>query len=203
MMEKVSPLFVTLFLFTCLSRSAYPSDYEEADVLKVKADHFLQELYLPELGAQVEYFPDSTHQDTQYLAKYGRVWAYTQGIALAREANVGRDQKVHQLADWLYKNAVRENIDGTEVVAGWNFSENSLSADNWVDVRLVTGANAWALQGIAIYIASDRFTECLDHRQEKFKEFYHSALNGLFNHQREDGRRILLSCDFRKSLKVP
>ncbi len=131
------------------------------------------------------------HQDAHYLAGFHRAWAYTQGITLAQLAKASGDytEEAWGLAQTLCDRAVRKKNGKT--IKGWPFSWNTLD-DDWQDARLVTGANAWVIQGLAVFIASPRFFAAQAADQQALKRCFQDALEGLNDHRRritlEDGR---------------
>ncbi len=145
----------------------------------------------PLLAYQLEYVPDDQvdPKDTQYLAKYHRVWAYTQGIALAQRARspLSEDQeKAVALAAGLCAHAVyraTETAGRGGVILGWHFSRNT-SLDDWKDARLVTGANAWAVHGLGIFLTSDAAQAVTsEDKRDGLKDCYLQALEGLHEHR--------------------
>ncbi len=168
-------------------------------------------------GYQVEYAPHSSAEsapgapkvldasvfqtpeyvDSKHLAGFERVWAYTQGIALAqlaRKPTQDNIQKARALARYLCAHAERDPV-GSEL-GGWPFSWNT-EGDNWKDVRWVTGASAWAVHGLGRFIVSPAY-QTLPEGAEKdsLKGCYRSALLGLRPHKRtlraRDGRAMVL-----------
>ncbi len=139
--------------------------------------------------------------DAQYLAAYERVWAYTQGIALAQYARLGTprfDAKAQALARYLCARADRDRRGKKgfrSVIRGWPFSWNT-SGDNWKDARLVTGATAWVIHGLGVFLVSDAFKALSEQEQSKQRDCYAEALEGLEDHRRfgttEDGRKVSL-----------
>ncbi len=139
--------------------------------------------------------------DAQYLAAYERVWAYTQGIALAQYARLGTprfDAKAQALARYLCARADRDRRGKKgfrSVIRGWPFSWNT-SGDNWKDARLVTGATAWVIHGLGVFLVSDAFKALSEQEQNKQRDCYAEALEGLEDHRRfgttEDGRKVSL-----------
>jgi hypothetical protein len=122
-------------------------------------------------------------EQTQPLTKYGRVWAYDAAIALSLAA-----AEKCPTADprwlWFKENAqyVPDPRDPSkEMFAGWAFSANQAKlGDNYKDPRYVTGANSWALIGIAEYIVSHEMGSELE-------SFFSKALDGLLFHMQVDG----------------
>ncbi len=139
--------------------------------------------------------------DAEYLAAYERVWAYTQGIALAQYAQEGTrqsDARAQALAGYLCAQA--ERVDHGKrgrraLIRGWPFSWNT-SGDRWKDTRLVTGATAWVIHGLGIFLVSDAFKALTSDEQGASLRCYREALEGLEEHRRsgrtEEGRRVSL-----------
>ncbi len=139
-------------------------------------------------------------QDSKVLAKNERVWAYTQGITLAQYARAGdplMEQRAHALARYMCARAVREGVSGEDgsVIRGWPFSWNTLE-DSWKDARLVTGATAWVVHGLGVYLVSEAFQSLEPAEKRLQRGCYHEALRGLEIHRRAvsagDGRRYSL-----------
>ncbi len=139
-------------------------------------------------------------EDSSVLAQYERVWAYTQGIALAQYAKRGTqkfDQRAQALARYVCAHAVRDSSDGKQapVIRGWPFSWNTKN-DTWKDARLVTGATAWVVHGLGVFLVSDALQSLPEEEQKVLRGCYQEALWGLRAHQRsivlEDGRRASL-----------
>ncbi len=146
---------------------------------------------------QIEYQPDPSvtdptraeqpdtpeARDALYLAKFGRVWAYTQGITLAQLATSPQDytRQTLGLARFVCHHAVREN--GTQKILGWPFSWNT-DGDNWQDARLVTGATAWVIHGLGVFLSSSAYEQASSEEQRVFKACYQDALVGLKDHRR-------------------
>ncbi len=131
--------------------------------------------------------PDSIH-----LAGFERVWVYTLGIALAQ---LSRSQTVpglttpehrartQAMARYLCGHAVVDQANPQEL-KGWHFSWNT-TGDSFKDPRLVTGANAWAIHGLGVFITSEAFADLpQDEEQAWFRQCYQSALLGLQRHRR-------------------
>ncbi len=154
----------------------------------LKAKRLRDELYNPDLGAQREYLADTQDRDADHLAAYDRVWAYTQGIALAQFARQ-RDPRATPLAQYLCAQATwGTDKSGTKIILGWPFSWNT-HEDSWADARLVTGANAWVVQGLGHFITSSAF----DHLEDldvvagfKMASCYKAALRGLLAHRKDE-----------------
>ena len=199
-----------------------PSVPTSSDENPEVAQGLLDSLFDSKTGAQKEYFPHQSEEKdvSEYvenvLTQYGRVWVYSQGIALhqaARKYDESTDQqtkkyykfRADKLMDWLFEheagNAKSINKNGNEEpVRGWHFSENTSVtfdpkkeqdelADPFKDPRLVTGANAWALNGVARYLTSGVLGASEEDRERKttFKRFYEEMLDSLLGHQKPDG----------------
>ena len=146
-----------------------------------KAQKLLETLFDPGSGAQREYKfdPKVDNESTRLLTQYGRVWTYTQGKALILAVRSGQNEKAFKLADWLCSRAVLLKVEkGQPIYGGWHFSVNTIS-DTYKDPRLSTGANAWALRGLAVYIANVKFNDTEVEHQEKIKECFANNLKGL------------------------
>ncbi len=142
-------------------------------------------LFLPEISLQAEYEPDEEDRDSAFIAHYKRVWAYTQGIALAQFARQG-DARAPGLARAICREDVAvwgTNDRGEQVVLGWHFSWNT-NDDYWKDARLVTGANAWVIHGLGAFLSSklSREDAGLGVRDE-VQKCYAAALVGLADHR--------------------
>ncbi len=127
----------------------------------------------------------SDFRDAIYLAGFERVWVYTQGIALAQYARqTGPDFQHHAqgIARMLCEKAVSDPESSN--LAGWPFSWNTKD-DDWKDARLVTGATAWAIHGLGLFITSDAYQN-IESPQEKQQllDCYHRSLFGLETHRR-------------------
>ena len=180
----------------------YPQKWDEDDneyqTNKQKAVDFLTFLYDKKVGVQAEFKYDPSHEEEidiralrldRSLTKYGRVWVYSQGIALHQAARKN-NPKAHEFARWLDENVVKVTPQGEsqEQHGGWNFSKNTpagIEDDKFTDPRLVTGASAWALNGIAKYITAEIFTDLTADEQQKYKNLYAGVLDGLLFHQSE------------------
>ena len=197
--------------------------FRESDSNVVKAKGLLDGLFKPNSGAQKEYKPDPSLSNNQrtvvnILTAFDRVWVYSQGIALdqaARRYNLANaeDQDYYlyrsiQLITWIIDTHVDELPVNNLPVRGWNFSQNTKVivdpdtleahlADEFKDPRLVTGANAWALNGVAQFIASQLFQLLPPDRQQFFREFYWKMLDGLLVHQRESDGLCSAGWDYR------
>ncbi len=123
-------------------------------------------------------------RDAQYLAAFGRVWAYTLGIALS-QASRGTDVpdliRAQGLARVLCDKAVLD-ADHPDELKGWHFSWNT-KGDSWKDARLVTGASAWAVHGLGVFLSSDAF-QALKVDKLWFQRCYERSLRGLLRHRR-------------------
>ncbi len=153
-----------------------------------------------DLYYQVEYGVDPSTslgaEDAKHLAGFERVWAYTQGITLAqlaRQDQAPYRKKAEGLARYLCQHAVRDET--TNQILGWPFSWNTLG-DNWKDARLVTGANAWAIQGLGVFLASKAYRLMpAGAAKDALKRCYRDALDGLRAHQQVlevEGRQVVL-----------
>ena len=143
------------------------------------------------VGAQAGYFGEpGTAEGASVLVRFGRVWVYDAGIGLGLAVARG-DSTADKRALWLMETgeylADPENPEN-KIFGGWHFSMNQAHlGDNWKDVRFVTGANTFALIGMAQYINSD-FYQALDPElQKEFSDFYADALEGLLYHFELDG----------------
>ncbi len=133
-------------------------------------------------------------QDAMYLAGFERVWAYTQGIALAQFSlsATGYEREARGLARYLCHHAVRKG--GSREILGWPFSWNT-KGDDWQDARLVTGANAWVIHGLGVFIGSPAYLQASHPDRANFKTCYHDALLGLRAHRQRlpDGNGKMVS----------
>ncbi len=139
--------------------------------------------------------------DSVPLASHERVWAYTQGIALAQYSRQGTKEslaRARALARYLCsqaKVAPSGKKGFRDLIQGWPFSWNTLD-DNWRDVRLVTGATAWVTHGLGVFVVSEAFSGLSEDEQKRIRACYRQALHGLIGHRHsgsmEDGRRISL-----------
>ncbi len=136
------------------------------------------------------------YRDAKHLAGFERVWVYTQGVALAqlaREEQAAYRKKAQGLARYLCQHVVRD--PQTKQVLGWPFSWNTLD-DAWKDARLVTGANAWAVHGLGVFLTSEAYRLMPQGTvKETLKGCYRDALEGLKTHKRTlelDGREVVL-----------
>ncbi len=147
------------------------------------------------------HFDSGKAEDSKSLAAHERVWAYSQGIALAqlsREKTVDSDAKAQALARYLCAKAkvVRAGRkDNGSYIQGWPFSWNTLD-DTWEDSRLVTGATAWVIHGLGVFLMSPAFRKASLEAQRAIKLCYHRALDGLKRHrlsgETSDGLRVTL-----------
>ncbi len=169
---------------------------DNADGNAAKAHAFLNEL-LKQGGAQREYKALPGEDDSQPLSRFERVWVYTQGIALAQAASEGRYQEATQMANWLCDQAVHGAYQGEELIFGWNFSLNTLD-DNWKDIRLVTGASAWALHGLGAFLSTIPEASLPEPGRAKLLTCYQKTLAGLKHHTRwtQEGERLLMTAGF-------
>jgi hypothetical protein len=152
-----------------------------------RAESLLRKLYSAKLGAQREYLENPSDPDSRYLAKFGRVWAYGQAIALELAVTRRESSQAHAMAAWLYRKYRTVRLrNGTRIGGGWNFSLNT-RGDEFKDPRYVTGANAWVVGALQIYITSAIFRELPMEKQKKYRELLNSSLEGILYHQREDG----------------
>ncbi len=170
----------------------------------------------PLLYYQVEYEPDvfdeegraerarlldpslwqtGSYRDAKHLAGFERVWAYTQGIALAQLARQPQSYgpQSRGMAQYLCRHAVRDL--GQRRILGWPFSWNTKN-DHWKDARLVTGATAWVVHGLGVFIASPAFLGASEETQAEIRACYHQSLEGLKDHQNivadDQGRSAVL-----------
>ncbi len=138
--------------------------------------------------------------DSQYLASFERVWAYTQGIALAQFSRSGTptdNRRAQALARYLCDQGQHAPpSEGDWVIKGWHFSWNT-SGDDWKDARLVTGASAWVVHGLGVFLTSGAFAS-IPFEADKviLQGCYHAALRGLELHRvsgtTQDGKPISL-----------
>ncbi len=145
---------------------------------------------------QVEYQPapenmggiaqtEGYQNDAHHLAHFERVWAYTQGIALAqlsKNHDLASIEKAQGMARFLCDHAKPGTNQGEDVLLGWPFSWNT-SGDAWADARLVTGANAWAIHGLGVFVASKAFLALEALEQDGLRQCYQEALKGLEQHR--------------------
>ncbi len=126
---------------------------------------------------------DGGDQDSRYLAQFQRVWAYTQGIALAqlaREPN--REPDAIALARYLCRHAQAGTHNGAPIIKGWPFSWNT-QGDDWKDARLVTGATSWVVHGLGVFLTSSALDDTPQATQTKIRTCYQQALDGLRIHR--------------------
>jgi len=185
-MQSYISTFITIILTSsCLSLPS-PATAELAASAREQAQTFLRSLYNQEKGFQQEYLYDAKQKLSLYLAAYGRIWVYTQGIALRQAARLEQPE-AHKMAEWLRDNAIFVEFEGREYFGGWHFSQNT-RMDSFKDPRLITGAHMWAMEGLAKYLASPIFKERPQEEQAAFTAFYARGLKDwLHAHQREDG----------------
>ncbi len=146
-------------------------------------------LFDTELNLQKEYQSDDAHpEDSLYLSEYGRAWAYSQGIALAQFARKS-DPRASGLAEQLCLGTTAvwgtDNATGDPIILGWPFSWNTFD-DDWRDMRLVTGADAWVIHGLGVYLSSDAAREAGSKTRAKVQACYLAALRGLSEHRAGD-----------------
>ncbi len=168
---------------------------QDLDVIKshaggnyLKASRMRDALYSDEIHAQREFVGDDGNPDSIPLEGFKRAWAYTQGITLAQLARQ-RDARAGQLARALCEEGQRgivrgSSADGAPVVKGWHFSWNT-ELDGFKDFRLVTGATAWTIHGLGVYLASQ--VERHGHipkDDEPVARCYRQALDGLKEHRK-------------------
>ncbi len=157
------------------SPQVLPGD-AEGNYLKAKI--LRDKLFDSALGAQREYDGKPTDADYASLVRFGRVWAYTQGIALAQYA-VHDDPRAYAIADFVCDSGLSSEADGT--ISGWPFSWNT-DGDSWRDARQVTGANAWVIHGLGVFISSNQFAKLSSDVKNTFGDCYQRALGGLGHH---------------------
>ncbi len=145
-------------------------------------------LYLSEFDLQAEYVPDEEDRDSAFIARYERVWAYTQGIALAQFARQG-DARAPGLAQAICREDVAvwdTNARGESIILGWHFSWNT-NEDDWKDARLVTGATAWVIHGLGAFLSSEMSRgEAHAQIRNEVQKCYAAALVGLADHRAGD-----------------
>ncbi len=146
----------------------------------------------PSMGLDASVFADPEYRDSRHLAGFDRVWAYTQGIALAQLSRSADayGEEARGIARYLCHHAVQEG----GVIKGWPFSWNT-HKDRWRDARLVTGATAWVIHGLGVFISSSAY-QGSEAELGSWKSCYLNALSGLQDHRRrvrtEDGREVIL-----------
>ncbi len=149
-------------------------------------------LYNPKTGGQREYQNDPNDKDSETLSLFDRVWVYTQGIALAQAARQHHHEKARDMARWLCDHATWSFDDpGDAHILGWNFSYNT-HGDDWKDVRLVTGASAWAVHGLGVFLASPKAAQLEpefhgDRNLDDYRHCYRAALLGLGRYRTDSG----------------
>ncbi len=143
----------------------------------LKAKLLIDKLYDPGLGAQREYDGDPGDADYASLVRFGRVWAYTQGIALAQFAR-HNDPRAPMLANFICDTA---RPAGAGNATGWPFSWNT-DGDNWKDARMVTGANSWVVHGLGVFMTSSQFSDYASSEKLRYHECYDGALGGVGLH---------------------
>ncbi len=145
-------------------------------------------------------FDDAAGQreDASFLARFERVWAYTQGIALAQLARQPAPEdraRAQKMAKSLCEKAQRGEQNGQPVIKGWPFSWNT-DGDDWKDVRLVTGATAWVVHGLGSFLVSKGASSLTDSERVGLQQCYRRALLGLEAHRwsgtTDDGLRVSL-----------
>ncbi len=147
----------------------------------MEAQSLMDGLFDHSSGAQREYVSDVLDPDDAFLVRHGRAWAYGQGITLALYSR-DHDMRAEKIADYVCQTAVKVRDDRGEVtVGGWHFSSNT-HLDNWKDARLVTGANAWVLHGLGVFLVSGILEEMSAERQQSFYDCYMDGLYGLMVH---------------------
>ncbi len=185
-----------------MSVEAYPSGAKGNYLRAVDARNTLLRTVVDEATHrtwtyQVEYAPkqeglnggipvERFGSDSEYLAGFERVWVYTQGIALAQLSKQNDIESMgwaQGLARFLCDHARRGSFEGEEIIRGWPFSWNTKN-DTWKDVRLVTGANAWAIHGLGTFIVSEAFRRLEGWEQAQLRTCYHQAIRGLEEHRR-------------------
>ncbi len=135
--------------------------------------------------------------DSKHLAGFERVWAYTQGIALAqlaRQEDTRFYPRAQALARYLCEQAARGTHDGEAVIKGWHFSWNT-RGDSWKDVRLVTGATAWVVHGLGAFLVSPAYEAMDEAQRAPLLTCYQQSLRGLALHRwsgESEGRQVSL-----------
>ncbi len=169
--------------------ATYQVEYH-LDAAKERAQDEMRRLLSDALWESPEY------KDAKHLAGFGRVWAYTLGIALAqaaRASDFGEQERAQGLARYLCAYAVLDRKRPDEL-KGWHFSWNT-EDDTWRDARLVTGATAWALHGLGVFMSSSAFAN-LKTDKAWFRGCYQKSLRGLSRHRRriewENGQEVSL-----------
>ncbi len=146
-------------------------------------------LYNQEAGIQREFVHDAQNKDSEKLAAFERVWVYTQGIALDQAQAEDDRAKAKAMATWLCLEAKWDTERST--ILGWHFSTNT-RGDDWKDVRLVTGANAWAVHGLGTFLTSKTYRSMQDKAGQAFTKAeylgcYQAALRGLMSMRTPSG----------------
>ncbi len=143
-------------------------------------------------------FEAGQKSDSKYLARFERVWAYTQGILLAQVSRQDADAdhvRAQNVARYLCEQAVKGVDRGRPIIKGWHFSWNT-KGDTWKDARLVTGANAWVVDGLGKFLTSAAFDNVGEEAQPFFLDCYQKALLGLETHRwsgvAQSGRAVSL-----------
>ncbi len=72
------------------------------------------------------------------------------------------------------------------VLKGWPFSRNT-KGDTWKDARLVTGANAWAIYGLGVFVAERTQDVPSEQARNALKSCYLDGIEGLLEHRRALG----------------
>ncbi|MEM1182737.1 MAG: immunoglobulin-like domain-containing protein, partial [Acidobacteriota bacterium] len=145
------------------------------DILGSRARALINALYHAPTGAQASYMTPLGGEPS-VLTEYGRVWVYDAGIALSLAVNEGTGSAGAR-ASWMQANSL--DVPGQDLFAGWPFSINQERlGDSWRDPRNVTGANSWALYGVAEAIASGGGGD---------PAFFSRALDGILHHVQPNG----------------
>ncbi len=134
-------------------------------------------LYDTDLSVQREYQEVQGDPDSLQLARYGRAWAYSQGIVLAQFSRLS-DARAIPLAQSICDRAVVDKRAGQTVLKGWHFSWNTID-DDWKDARLVTGANAWVLHGLGRFLGSPSAQAMSEDARRGIQKCYLQGLAGL------------------------
>ena len=155
---------------------------------KQAAMQLKDKLYNNNVGAIREFLHNSKElDDSLFLSRFHRTWAYTQGIALEQEVRYGDLGRARSLVLWLESQVQRVRLsNGKNIFGGWFFSQNTKN-DTFRDPRLITGANCWAVAGLGTFVASNLFDRLAKREQGRIRKLYISSLYGLLHHQREDG----------------
>ncbi len=152
-----------------------------------RATEARENLYDPDQNIQREFIEDPNNTDSIPLERYKRVWAYTQGITLAqltRQHDPKAGPLAHALCDEESPGIERGEFNGQPVVKGWHFSWNT-ERDKFKDFRLVTGATAWTIHGLGIYLAAqvERHGQ-VPPADQPVAECYGQAIRGLAQHRK-------------------